>query len=132
MNEQFKPGLKGRFHCEATVRPIRSAFGHPANIKIWFNQGGALIFQSYYKRLIIRAKEQKDCAAIMAELRGPQFQAEIARAGPAGNETVIFISAGPGPAPTTAVVVTAPAPAVQQMAAQTGYYQQQRANRAAA
>lgn len=123
-NEQFKPGLRGRFHCEATVRPIRSLFGHPANIKLWFNQGGALVFQSFYKRLIIRAKEQRDAAAIMAELRGPQFQAEVARCGPAGTETVIFVSAGPGPAPTTAVVATAPAPAVQQMAMQqNGYYQ---------
>lgn len=109
-------GLKGRFHCDATVQPTRSTFGHPANIKMWFNQGGAAIFQSYYKRLIIRAKERRDSVAIMAELSGPQFQAEIARCGPVGTETVVFVKAGP--AGTTAVVATAPAPAVQQMAMQ--------------
>lgn len=71
--EEFKAGMRGRFHCMAHCKPLRSAFGHPAEIKIWFNEGGAIYFQEIYKRLLIRAKEMRDAAAIMLELRGPQF-----------------------------------------------------------
>ena len=96
--------MRGRFHCEATVKPLRSAFGHPANLKLWFNEGGALIFQNFYKRCLIRAKEQLDCAAIMMELRGPQFQGELARCGPATGETVVFVQSGGGVQPTAVIV----------------------------
>lgn len=92
--EQFKPGMRGRFHCEGEVRPIRSRFIHPADFKLWINDGGALIFQNFYKRCLIRAKERLDAAAIMMELRGPQFQAEMNGWGPAGGETTVFVQGG--------------------------------------
>jgi len=104
--EHFKPGMRGRWHCEAKCKPLRSAFNHPADIKMWCGEVGGMVFQNFYKRLLIRAKEQLDAAAIMMELRGAQFQAELARAGPLGDETTVYVQAD-----GNAVVVTSSMPA---------------------
>lgn len=54
--EVLKMGLMGRFHVDAHCRPHNGLIPTDAHFKIWFNQGGAMIFQHIYKNLLVRSK----------------------------------------------------------------------------
>eukprot|EP00352_Strombidinopsis_acuminata_P004403 CAMPEP_0176381012 /NCGR_PEP_ID=MMETSP0126-20121128/31546_1 /TAXON_ID=141414 ORGANISM="Strombidinopsis acuminatum, Strain SPMC142" /NCGR_SAMPLE_ID=MMETSP0126 /ASSEMBLY_ACC=CAM_ASM_000229 /LENGTH=166 /DNA_ID=CAMNT_0017744591 /DNA_START=85 /DNA_END=585 /DNA_ORIENTATION=+ len=89
--EVLKVGLMGRFHVDAHCRPHGGLIPTDAIFKIWFNQGGALIFQHIYKNLLIRSKMGWNADQMMMEMQAAAFQQQVRGFGPC-NETTLFIT----------------------------------------
>ena len=93
-DERFEEGMMGRFHIDAKCRPHMGAIPNAAHFKLWFDMGGALVFQHYYKRCLIRAKEGLGADAMLMEFRAMEFQNELNAFGDMGGETTILIDNG--------------------------------------
>mmetsp|Transcript_17487 Transcript_17487/g.12515 ORF Transcript_17487/g.12515 Transcript_17487/m.12515 type:complete len:178 (-) Transcript_17487:648-1181(-) len=93
-NEKFEQGMAGRFHIDAHCRPLMGLIPNQAEFKLWFDMGGALVFQHFYKRCLIRAKEGMMADAMMMEFRAAEFQNELMGFGDAGMDTTIYINQG--------------------------------------
>mmetsp|Transcript_61903 Transcript_61903/g.85340 ORF Transcript_61903/g.85340 Transcript_61903/m.85340 type:complete len:196 (-) Transcript_61903:124-711(-) len=91
-DEKMNMGMMGRFHCDGKCHPHMGLIPHPAHFKFWLNQGGILQFQHIYKHLLIRAKENRACADMMMEMRGPAFMGPLNGMGDMGGETTLYIS----------------------------------------